>query len=67
MFDLCKLVAKKSQEIAVHASQDPSVLTIDAKELSDAYCQLADETRGAIGATETPEVCIECFYSDFDV
>ena len=60
MFELCKLVAKKSQDISIHAGQDPSALTTDSKELSDAYCLLADETRGAIGATETDEV-VMCF------
>jgi talin len=58
MFDLCKLVAKKSQDIAIHTGQDPSALTADARELTDAYSLLLDETRGAIGATETDEVAI---------
>ena len=56
MFELCKKVAKKSQDIAIHAGQDASCLMEDCKEMAAAYCALTDETRGAIGASESSDV-----------
>ena len=58
MFELCKKVAKKNQDMAIHAGQDTSSLMEDCKEMAAAYCALTDETRGAIGASESSEVSI---------
>ena len=57
MFDLCKKVSKSTQDLVTHAGQNPSILTEDARYLTNCYSKLVDEAQGAISEiTENQEV-----------
>ena len=59
MFDLCKKVSKSTQDLVTHAGQNPSILTEDARYLTNCYSKLVDEAQGAISEiTENQEVAV---------